>query len=376
MVADVLQRAGSVAFRCGVTRLADVTGLDHIGMPVFQAVRPWSRALSVHQGKGLTRSMAMVGALMEGVESYHAENFDGERTVASFDELAVGNRAPALSDFALSEIEAPSASFQLAWTPARRLISGTCLMVPFEFVSLDCTNEIDPWIDKSSVGLAAHFERREAILSAIYEVIERDAEWAWRREPIHLRALHRVQANSPPFGWYQALFETIRRSGLRLSLYQIPAIVSLPVFICEIMEPGAGLAARQLVYGSGAHAAPEMALLRSVVEAVQSRVTVIAGVRDDIYYPQREHAPGESIGMALPMPPGTQPRNWDDATMSFRASWDPTPIELASLLEQAGYPDTAIVNLSRENMDAVVVKAVCPGLGSFDRRRRSAGGHK
>ncbi len=344
-------------------------------MPVFQAVRPLSRALSVHQGKALRRELAMLGALMEGVESHHAEIFDGERTVAAFDDLPPFARAPALSDFAVSEDHAPNTSGRLAWTQATRLITGTELMVPFEFVSLDCTHENEPWIDKSSVGLAAHFDLREAIISAIYEVIERDAEWAWRRDPVHKRTLHSVQPSSPPFVWFQALYENIQRAGLRLTLYQIPAVISLPVFICEIMERGAGHAARQLVYGSGAHVEPEAALLRSVVEAVQSRVTVIAGVRDDIFYPDRASGPGESIGMGIPMPPGMQPRCWGEATANFRPSGIVTPLDLALLLERAGYPDTAIVDLSRENMDAHVVKAVCPGLGSFDRHRRTTGGY-
>ena len=317
----------------------------------------------------------MLGALMEGVESHHAENFAGERIIAAFDDLPTFARAPGLADFSVKEDAAPDTSTRLAWTQATRLITDTVLMVPFEFVSLDCTHEGDPWVDKSSVGLAAHFDRREATASAIYEVIERDAEWAWRREPAHKRTLRTVQPASPPFGWFQALYKDVRRAGLRLTLYQIPAVISLPVFICEIMERGAGHAARRLVYGSGAHVEPETALFRSVVEAVQSRVTVIAGVRDDIFYPDRASGPGESIGMGIPMPPGTQPRCWEEATANFRPSGIVTPLDLALLLARAGYPDTAIVDLSLENMDAQVVKAVCPGLGSFDRRRRMTGGY-
>ena len=39
--------------RFGITRLADVTGLDRIGIPVWMAVRPNSKTLAVSQGKGL-----------------------------------------------------------------------------------------------------------------------------------------------------------------------------------------------------------------------------------------------------------------------------------------------------------------------------------
>jgi len=44
--------ARGAAAAAGVTRLAEITGLDLVGIPVFQAIRPAGRSLSVHQGKG------------------------------------------------------------------------------------------------------------------------------------------------------------------------------------------------------------------------------------------------------------------------------------------------------------------------------------
>jgi ribosomal protein S12 methylthiotransferase accessory factor len=57
----------------GITRLANVTGLDVIGIPVYMAVRPNSRSITVSQGKGLDREAARVSALMESAEAWHAE---------------------------------------------------------------------------------------------------------------------------------------------------------------------------------------------------------------------------------------------------------------------------------------------------------------
>ena len=50
-----------------------MTGLDWVGIPVYQAARPNSRSLSVSQGKGLTPTQAKVSALMEALEGFHAE---------------------------------------------------------------------------------------------------------------------------------------------------------------------------------------------------------------------------------------------------------------------------------------------------------------
>ena len=44
----------------GITRLANVTGLDVLGIPVYMACRPLSRSIAVSQGKGMTSEEAKV----------------------------------------------------------------------------------------------------------------------------------------------------------------------------------------------------------------------------------------------------------------------------------------------------------------------------
>ena len=51
--AETLARLKPLLPRMGITRLANVTGLDTIGIPVVMSVRPNSRSRSVSQGKGL-----------------------------------------------------------------------------------------------------------------------------------------------------------------------------------------------------------------------------------------------------------------------------------------------------------------------------------
>ena len=83
----------------GITRLADVTGLDIIGIPVVMAVRPLGTTLSVAQGKGATLLLAKVSGAMEAIEFWHAEN-------------AVP--APELFDTPASEIDLPYGIADLA----------------------------------------------------------------------------------------------------------------------------------------------------------------------------------------------------------------------------------------------------------------------
>ena len=69
MLSRLLPPAVAVAARAaGVTRLADLTGLDVLGLPVWQAVRPWSLTVSVSQGKSFDPAIARIAAAMEAIE--------------------------------------------------------------------------------------------------------------------------------------------------------------------------------------------------------------------------------------------------------------------------------------------------------------------
>src|SRR5918998_1598968 len=68
-VAEMRSKLG----RFGITRVAQVTALDRIGIPVWMAIRPNSRTLAVSQGKGLSDAAAQASAVMEAAELATAE---------------------------------------------------------------------------------------------------------------------------------------------------------------------------------------------------------------------------------------------------------------------------------------------------------------
>src|SRR5687768_18618096 len=108
------ERLRGIAPACGVTRLADITRLDEVGMPVWQAIRPAGRALSVHQGKGASPLHARIGALSEAIESDCAERAEADGPTAPFDGLAESQRAPSFSDYSRSR-ELPAPEGPVAW---------------------------------------------------------------------------------------------------------------------------------------------------------------------------------------------------------------------------------------------------------------------
>src|SRR6186997_3145466 len=70
-----LAKARGILRAVGITRVANVTGLDHVGVPTWLVVRPLARSLTVSQGKGLTHELAQASGLMESIEVHHAEHF-------------------------------------------------------------------------------------------------------------------------------------------------------------------------------------------------------------------------------------------------------------------------------------------------------------
>src|ERR1043166_4309997 len=70
---ETLARLKPMLPEFGIARLANITGLDTIGIPVWTVVRPLGRSLSVSQGKGVTAELAMLSGIMENIEVFHAE---------------------------------------------------------------------------------------------------------------------------------------------------------------------------------------------------------------------------------------------------------------------------------------------------------------
>src|SRR5262245_16449179 len=85
--AATLDRLSRLFDAIGITRVANITGLDHVGIPVVVVCRPNSRSLAVAQGKGIDLVSAKVSGIMESVEQYHAERISLPLRLGSFNEL-------------------------------------------------------------------------------------------------------------------------------------------------------------------------------------------------------------------------------------------------------------------------------------------------
>jgi ribosomal protein S12 methylthiotransferase accessory factor len=281
---ETLRRIEAARVACGITRCADVTGLDELGIPVYCAIRPGARVQQVSNGKGLTRDHARVSALMEAIELWHAE----EAPPGGFVRTSAGElrsqgvafldpRRLAASDTQVHWDEAR----RVDWSEGRDLEGGERVLVPGSFVSFVGTPRLHA---TSTNGLASGNHVVEATLHALYELVERDAAAELLGSQVlpireRCRVLDLASIRMPLLA---DAVERIQRSGSRLVVLAVPSPVPVYTFWAVLMNPSSWISGSTFNTGWGTHLDVGVALARAVTEAAQSRATMIHGAREDV----------------------------------------------------------------------------------------------
>jgi YcaO-like protein with predicted kinase domain len=271
----------------GITRVANVTGLDTLGLPVVMVCRPNTRSVAVSQGKGLTLDAAKASGIMESVELWHAERVSLPLKLATRSELAAKSEVVDLDDLARTGSGRFHDALPILWVEGRDVATGRELWLPLECVQM---NTCLPLAYSSgsflatSNGLASGNIQAEAISHAICEVVERDATTLW-----HLRgdegALETMlDLDSVDDDCCCEALALCERAGVSVVAWDVTSDVGIAAFACLITELHAGdRVARTSAMGYGCHPHRGIALLRAITEAAQSRLTFIAGSRDDVF---------------------------------------------------------------------------------------------
>jgi ribosomal protein S12 methylthiotransferase accessory factor len=350
----------------GITRLAVLTGLDVVGIPVAAAYRPNSRSIAVHQGKGTTLAAAKVSAVMEAVECWHAETFAGPLRLAAADELA---DAVALDRLPLTGVGDPAA--RMLWTGARDLATGARLSVPFELVSADFTVPAPAGFGvfrQTTNGLGAGNTNTEAALQALYEVVERDAVALWHAASPARQAACAVDPASvdgPASRW---LLERFAAAGVAVRIFDVTTGIGLPAFQALVCDAD-GVAGIEPELGAGCHAGADIALARALSEAAQARVTRISAARDDFaaasFAPDERGSRHEAAQRWLRMLPA---REFSGRNAAATAEQDLD--DALAALGGAGFGQVACVDLGRPEIGIPVARVIVPGLeGAYETGR-------
>jgi YcaO-like protein with predicted kinase domain len=362
--AATLARARRLMKRLGITRLANLTGLDCLGIPVFAAIRPNGRSLSTSQGKGLSADAAAASALMESIETWHAEHIGLPRRRGSVRSLR--GRLP-LADVPRLPRE-PGAKLdldaRLDWVEGWDLMNGAPAWVPLESVTLDCVfpRGYHPTFALGSNGLASGNHLLEAIVHGLCEVIERDAEAQWRLQ----RGQRRVDLDTVADPHCRTLLDRIAAGRVRTTVWDITSDVGVPAYGCAIMEDPREPAWRALglYQGFGCHLDAPVALARALSEAVQTRVSYISGSRDDFFPHDYARTTDEPLLRQIWDELDRPPAKRVDFARAPRLAAATFEADLRLLLERlrvAGSRQALVVDLSRPELRIPVVKVLVPG---------------
>lgn len=374
---DTLVRARRAAAAHGVTRLADVTDLDSVGLPVWQAIRPLGRSLSVSQGKGASHTLAAISALMESVEIDHAEThaLDSEIIpLAGYVALADAvplTGLPLLLDGRMD----PEGAIEIIET--RRLRDGAAALLPRAMVDLDFTIDFpgSELLVRSSNGLASGTGDVETLVHAICEAVERDNVSSWYLDHA-LRpetSATRLDPATIDDRWCLEQIERLRAAGLDLLVWRAEGRIDIPTFVASIVDSGGVTPYRQRASGYGCHLDPGIALSRAINEAAQSRLTAITGSRDDTTWAHyTDFLPADSetgrawLSSVLEEPVTREFPRPGAGGVDRLGSLDDLLAVILERLEWAGFPDVYVTDLGRpgatQDAGFSVLHVTIPGL--------------
>ena len=348
----------------GITRLANLTGLDRIGLPVYTAIRPNARSLATSQGKGFDCDSAKASALMECIEFWHAENIGKETLHESY--LALRDRHAAADITKMTPLPGRHVHLDAtrAWVEGWDLMSERSMWVPNDSVTMDMVfpGGYNPTFFVSSNGLAGGNHILEAIVHALCELIERDADVEWRTNDelrqIDLRAIEDQYCT-----W---TIDRLHEAGVRVAAWDMTTANGIPSVTAAVLEKPDRCDWRSLgvSYGAGSHLSPGVALMRAISEAVQTRLTYIAGSRDDLYY--EDYSQHHNLDYTNQV--------WEETFQSTAASlfhlrpdastgtFEGDVTFLLATLRGMGIESAVAVDLTKPEIGIPVVKMVVPGL--------------
>ncbi len=351
----------------GITRIADVTGLDTIGIPVVMVCRPNARSVSLSQGKGSTLAAAKASGLMESIEGFHAEHIALPLRIASLNELTESVSVVAINDLPTVKQSAFHANYPITWIESVELNSGQARWLPYEMVHTNYTLPRPPGsgcFPASSNGLASGNTMAEATVHGICEVIERDAISLWHRR---FTLGHQPVAIDTQTINNQACLDTLRKldaAGQDSYLWDITSDTGIPTYFVVLLDRHCTTS--HIGVGSGTHLSREIAVLRALHEAVQVRTTYIVGARDDITAREyledniieKKHYFSKYIGRSVFSGDFSQTDDVDSGSIEIDLQ------TLLSALQCVGIHDVLRVDLRKPEFNIAVARIVIPGLES------------
>jgi len=276
---ETLARVEKLLPDIGVTRVAEISGLDRIGIPVYSAIRPGSDkgAISVYAGKGATPVEAKVSVIMESIERYSSEMHREDKNkilMGTYEEVSETHTAIDPQSLILPGMLMPST--RLEWYEGYDLMGKKEVRVPCNAVFHPYNSSFTRLFRSNTNGLASGNTLEEAIFHGLMEVVERDA-LSLAEATRNPGSAIKVEADD---GIAFDLYSKFGKNNIDVRLWYLPTDSGIPTVLAaaddrELLDPAL------LVMGVGTHLDARIAMLRALTEVAQSRATQIHGGRED-----------------------------------------------------------------------------------------------
>ena len=399
-VEETLKTVLPVSGSIGITRLADITDMDILGIPNFSAVLPGTEDyIWVYSGKGATRLDAKVSALMESIERYCSLPSSNQKKMiqGSYKDVSKVSKTLHPSNVVEPMLFEYDEEMIMDFLPGYDLINNEQILVPTPLALFRYSPKspaVNPFAYHHTNGLASGNVLEEAICHSLCEVIERDAT-----------SLAELNASALPYNVLRTMTKYLSDNGLQIDPIDSTEFVDddtkfpdvdisnidfkpvsnlvkkfndakIPLIIKDITSP-IGIPTFNassiewisedygyLAEGHGTHPDTRIALLRAITEVSQTRAANIQGARDDL----RKISYGNS--------------NSDEKkTWQFMKSKNSIPFSeiksyvnddilddiklILSRLNSNGLTQVIVVDLTNPQIMIPVVRTIVPGLETF-----------
>ena len=367
-LADTLARIEPKVPAAGITRVADITNLDRVGIPVFSCIRPTAEdgAITVYNGKGATIEESRISAIMEGIERYSAEVHNHRIERGYYHEMFGKGRIVDPRDLILPGDADPDQI--LPWVEGFDIANDEPVFVPAQAVFHPLPPNYRSLFRTSTNGLASGNTLEEAVFHALAEVIERDA-WSLV-EASRNTGPKVVTIKDPLINDMQKKFSDAQ---VEVTIRDITSDIGIPTMAAvadDVLLKDPIL----LTMGMGTHTSARIAVMRALTEVAQSRLTQIHGAREDTTIAQLRKKMGYDRAKRMNA-------YWfrDNGTVDYPTirSCDTDDFlkdihRMTDALKRKGLDRVIVVDLTREEIGIPVVRVVVPGLESYamDRERQ------
>ncbi len=351
----------------GITRVSDITYLDCVGIPTYQAVRPkvdhYQENISVYNGKGLTKIQAKVSAMMEAFERLSGELNGRPLLLKSLKEMDSFGPYVTPEELILPPNEKLLSDTPLEWVPALEIFSKKIFWVPAAAVYCPYRPVLGghfiPNFSNTN-GLASGNTLGEAIAHAFFEVVERDADtitWATGKAST-------IDLNTIENTLVQQLLEKFQRAGIQVTVKEITSDLGVPSFVASADEPATEDPVL-LCYGMGTHFDPNIAVMRALTEVAQTRCTLISGLRGDLLeeeWKRKQDYAKMKKDLAYWFESDPLPKDFMEIPTRTHENFVLDIEGLLDRFEKCGFKQVLVTDLTLPNIGVPVVRATIPGM--------------